>query len=114
MHELSICQALVEQIRDAVKSDGNVNRVISITVEVGELSCIEPEALKFSFDTVTHGTELDKTKLVIKHQPIVIKCLDCNNITECNHTSMSCKYCEGNDVTVIAGKEFLFKNMEVD
>jgi hypothetical protein len=54
MHELSISQGIVESVCDAVP-DG---RVLAVTVEIGKLSGVVPDAVRFCFDECAgaHGS----------------------------------------------------------
>ncbi len=55
MHELSLCQSAVEIIqRQAEQHD--VKRVTAVWLEIGALSCVEENAVRFSLEIVCHGT----------------------------------------------------------
>ena len=42
MHELAVCQALIEQVQRVARANA-ARRIISITVSVGPLSGVEPQ-----------------------------------------------------------------------
>ena len=58
MHELALTQSIVETVAQHAQ-DRMVKRV---TIEVGKLSCVMPDALRFSFDLLAAGTALDGAK----------------------------------------------------
>ncbi|MEW2167010.1 hydrogenase maturation nickel metallochaperone HypA [Streptomyces sp. NPDC007084] len=64
MHELSIAVAVVEQVEEAVGGQGR--RVESLTLRIGELAGVVPEALDFAFALATEGTSLAGARLLIE------------------------------------------------
>ncbi|MET7385878.1 hydrogenase maturation nickel metallochaperone HypA [Streptomyces sp. NPDC005529] len=63
MHELSIAVAVVEQVEEAVRHQGRA--VASLTLRIGELAGVVPEALDFAFALATEGTSLAGARLLI-------------------------------------------------
>ena len=55
MHEVALCQSLVDIIRDQQREKG-FNRVSRVFVEVGALGHVDPHALAFAFDVEVPGT----------------------------------------------------------
>ena len=55
MHELAICQALIEQV-ERVARDNAARRILSITVSVGPLSGVEPQLLEHAYPLAAAGT----------------------------------------------------------
>ena len=54
MHEISLCENIRDLIEDQARADG-FTRVNKVWLEVGPLSCVEPEALRFGFRAVMAG-----------------------------------------------------------
>ncbi|MEU8033253.1 hydrogenase maturation nickel metallochaperone HypA [Streptomyces sp. NPDC049099] len=65
MHELSIATAIVEQAEEIARADG-VDRVTAVTVRVGELAGVVPDALCFAFEVARDGTPLAGARLVVE------------------------------------------------
>ncbi|MFE5033712.1 hydrogenase maturation nickel metallochaperone HypA [Streptomyces sp. NPDC056683] len=65
MHELSIATAIVEQADEWARADG-ADRVSAVTVRVGELSGVVPDALDFAFEVARDGTALAGARLVVE------------------------------------------------
>ena len=63
MHELAICQALIEQV-ERVARDNAARRILSITVSVGPLSGVEPQLLEHAYPLAAAGTVAEEAKLV--------------------------------------------------
>ncbi len=55
MHEMSLCESILDILKDQAAKD-SFTRVKRVAVDIGPLSCVEPEALKFGFDVVTRGS----------------------------------------------------------
>lgn len=73
MHELAVTRSIVEACSE--RSAGA--RVLRVTVEVGALSCVLPEALRFCYDVVARGTPLEGSELEIVRIPGRSRCLEC-------------------------------------
>jgi tRNA-Thr(GGU) m(6)t(6)A37 methyltransferase TsaA len=57
MHELAVCQALIEQV-ERVARDNAARRILSITVSVGPLSGVEPSLLEHAYPLAAAGALL--------------------------------------------------------
>lgn len=75
MHELSVASDLLELVQAELK--GQEVQVESIHLKLGVLAGVVKEALEFSFEVVTQGTELAGAKLLIEDVPLGIYCLNC-------------------------------------
>ncbi len=73
MHELSIANAIVGEIRDAAERHG-VSRVSSVSVRVGRLSGVVAGALEFGWSVVREGTEFAETELLIEDVAVQVWC----------------------------------------
>jgi hydrogenase nickel incorporation protein HypA/HybF len=65
VHELSIATAIVEQADALARADG-ADVVSAVTVRVGELSGVVPDALDFAFEVACEGTALAGARLVVE------------------------------------------------
>ena len=68
MHELSLCENIL-QVMEAQAEARGFQRVKAVWLEVGKLSCVEVEALRFSFDVVTRDSLADGARLEIVEMP---------------------------------------------
>ncbi len=76
MHEVSIAQAIVSAVADAVGSES----VECVEVTVGALSGVVPAALQFAWDVATAGTTLAGAVLVIDEVPTTVFCIECARV----------------------------------
>jgi hydrogenase nickel incorporation protein HypA/HybF len=110
MHELSITQGVV----DICQSTAAGRRVISVTLLIGELSGVVPEAIEFCFEACTRETPLEGARLIIEQIPARGSCRSCSAEFPLRAYYSSCPGCGGHDVTVISGEELRVKEMEVE
>ena len=63
MHEMSVAMSIVQSVTDAVSSEGGV--VEAVSVRVGAMSGVIPEALTFAWGAASGGTALAEARLEI-------------------------------------------------
>jgi hydrogenase nickel incorporation protein HypA/HybF len=109
MHELSLCRAIADTVRDH-SAGRSIERV---TVRIGHLRQVVPSTLEFCWGIVTEASDLDGTELVIEHVPAVLACRSCGNGTQLDRPIMRCSACHGIDVELQSGDEFLVSSIDV-
>jgi len=110
MHELSITQGVVDICRHAAEG----RRVVSVTLLIGELSGVVPEAVEFCFEACTRETPLEGAQLIIEQVPARGLCKDCSAEFHPRAYYSACPGCGGHNVTVLSGEELRVKEMEVE
>ncbi|MEU0249063.1 hydrogenase maturation nickel metallochaperone HypA [Streptomyces sp. NPDC006235] len=76
MHELSIATAIIERAGELARADGT-HAVSAVTVRVGELAGVVPDALDFAFEVARDGTALAGARLVVEQVPAQAWCGPC-------------------------------------
>lgn len=76
MHELGIASAILETVRAESEKHGEA-RATRVAVRVGELSAVDPEALRFDFDAMIRDTPLSGLALEIQVCPLRYRCRAC-------------------------------------
>ncbi len=120
MHEISIAGAIVDAVLDAAKKN-NAKKVNEIFLEIGELTALNPEQLKFIFQTITKGTVADGARYDIQVVRPLIKCNKCSyngtiEFLEKLHFFLpviKCPKCGDIDVDIIAGRECCVKKIKI-
>ncbi|MFJ6562745.1 hydrogenase maturation nickel metallochaperone HypA [Streptomyces sp. NPDC091412] len=77
MHELSIATAIVEQADEVARAEGT-GAVSVVTVRVGELAGVVPDALSFAFEVAREGTALAGARLVVEQVTAHAYCVPCD------------------------------------
>ena len=76
MHELSVCQALVNQVVE-IAQQNSAHTVQVITLHIGPLAGVEPALLVSAFPLAAAGTVAASAQLVIEPQPLRVHCQTC-------------------------------------
>lgn len=113
MHELSICQALLEQVNQQAKHH-NATRVTRIVLRVGPLSGVDPGLLADAFSVIRHGTVASDALLVTELQSVRIRCNTCFHEAETSAQWLACPQCQSNQTTLIGGDELLLATMDLE
>ena len=78
MHELSMANSMVEAILDTAKKN-NAIKITEAILEVGELTMLNPEQLRFMMDILREDTIFEDAEIIINMIPIEVECEDCVN-----------------------------------
>lgn len=113
MHEFSICESVLGIIEDTAKAQ-DFNRVRRVRLEIGLLSGVEVEALRFSFDAVTKGSLAESAVLEIVETEATAKCLDCKKRITVTDRLATCPHCGGYHLQITGGKELRIIDLEVE
>lgn len=108
MHELSIAEAVIDQITDRM----NGAKIARVRLEVGRLSGVVPEALRFCFDLATEGTTLEGARLEIVDRVGLARCRRCDAEFALNDLLGLCG-CGSPEFRVLGGEELQIKEVEV-
>ena len=113
MHELAICQSLIEQVEN-IAEERAAKSVTSITIGMGPLSGVEVQLLKNAYPIASAGTVAQDAKLVIEHLPIKVKCSQCGSESDALPNKLTCKQCGDWRTTLISGDEMMLMSMELE
>ena len=113
MHELSIAEALVSQLKDVAR-DQSATHVLALTVDVGPLSGLDPEALQFAFPMAAEDTVAAGATLHIQKTEAELECRGCKRRSRPTFPIFACSHCGSTDVEVHGGRELLLKSVELE
>jgi hydrogenase nickel incorporation protein HypA/HybF len=109
MHELAISDAIATTV-----SKHAAGRPVSrVTVQIGHLRQVVPDALLFSWEVVSSAHELEGAELVVEEIPAVVLCHDCGEETTLDLPILSCGSCEGFAVKLLSGEELLVASIDL-
>jgi hydrogenase nickel incorporation protein HypA/HybF len=112
MHELSIAVALIELASEEAARQGEI-RVAALHVQIGRLSGVVSDALRFSFDLAAEGTPIEGARLEIEDVPVTVRCDACGaERTLADIWPVRCPEC-AEPAEVIGGREIQLSAMEV-
>ena len=109
MHELAVAEGMVEAIAERVP-EGRVTRVV---LEVGALSCVEPEAVRFCFAACARGTVADGAALEIVEIPGRANCRTCGAGGVAVDPRIPLCGCGSADLELVDGGQLRVRGVEV-
>jgi len=112
VHELSIAQSLVESVRKEAAAHPGA-RVTRVGIRVGELSGVQPDALKFSFDVIVRDTDLQPATLDIERVALLQHCEGCARDYPVVEFTMVCPDC-GGATRIVSGDELQMTYLELE
>jgi hydrogenase nickel incorporation protein HypA/HybF len=113
MHELSIAQNLIEIIEEAA-SQKNFSKVKKISLRIGEMACVDKEALSFCLEVASKGTCVEGARLLFEDSPLRGKCRSCDHLFSIRDLVFRCPRCEGIDIHVMSGREIRVSYLDVE
>ncbi len=113
MHELSICQSLINQV-ERIALERNAQCVIAIVIGLGPLSGIETQLLKNAYPVASVGTVAEHARLIIEHLPIRVHCNLCGSESDALPNKLICKQCGDWRTTLVSGDEMMLMSVELE
>jgi hydrogenase nickel incorporation protein HypA/HybF len=113
MHETSLAYDMLEII-EGVARDNGARRVRKARAEIGELTCIDPDALTFAFEAVCRGTVAEGCALQIVKLPLTLSCPSCGFEGPAEHELLGCPACEAQGARVLSGREMRLVSIDVE
>lgn len=114
MHELSIVEALIDQVGRELDRAGQQGRVIRLELSIGRLSGVNCESIRFAFGLVAPGTPLEDADVVIEEPKAVCRCYACDARVEIDDLVVECPQCGDHDITIEGGRELLLQSIEIE
>ena len=76
MHEMSLAEGVLQLVEDTAQREGAC-RVKLVVLEIGRMSSVEPEAIRFCFEAVVQGSIAQGAALEIIDVPGAGWCMVC-------------------------------------
>lgn len=113
MHELGITQSIVD-IAEKTAREQNAEKVLSVTVVIGELSGVIPDAVEFCFEVCIQETLLEGSRLIINYIPGLGRCDDCGAEVKIDNMTFNCADCGSYALQRTQGEELNIKELEIE
>jgi len=108
VHELAITESVV----DAVTGRLPQARITCVRLEIGALSGVVADSVRFCFDLVTEGTNLAGARLEISQPPGRCRCRACRAEFRPDGPIALCP-CGSAEIAVLAGQELKITSVQV-
>ena len=113
MHELSIVEALIDQVGQELERAGQQGRVLRLELSIGRLSGVHGESLRFAFRLLAPGTVVADAELVLQEPKAVCRCQACNAVVEIDDLVVQCPRCTSGEITIEGGRELVLQSIEI-
>jgi len=108
VHELALTQSVVEQITERV----GAARVTRVALQIGRLSGVVCDSVRFCFEVCVQGTSLEGARLEIIENPGRARCRECAASFEVSDMLALCA-CGSADLEYVSGDELRIREVEI-
>jgi hydrogenase nickel incorporation protein HypA/HybF len=112
MHEMSLAEGMLQLVEDGARQHA-ASAVKAVWLEVGALSHVEVDALRFCFDAVTRGTVAQGARLEIVATPGAAWCMPCGERVALARLGDACPSCGGHQLHVVQGEDLRVREIEI-
>ena len=123
MHEFSTMQMILETVLNAAKAHG-AEKILEINLDIGQLTFLNPEQLRFAFSVLSNGTVAENAKLHIRRVRPRIKCPNCGYQGPIKYDGpeyhllgvpipLKCGKCGSAELEIKAGRECSIRGIKV-
>jgi len=120
MHELSMADAMVKTVIEVAEKN-DAQEITEVSIELGEMTLLNPEQLKFMLEVLSEDTLLEGAEIIIDTIPIEIKCHGCGYSgktpsDDLDHYApiLNCPECESMELEIISGRECNVKSIKIE
>lgn len=113
MHEMSLAEGVLQIIEDYREREP-FSAVRSVVLEIGELSTVEVESLRFCFDAVVRDSVAQGAVLEIQRVPGTAFCMPCGKSITIQTLYDPCPECGSYQVQPTGGTEMRVKELQVE
>jgi hydrogenase nickel incorporation protein HypA/HybF len=113
MHELGIALQIVKIAQGAIPDGLEGVRVERVHLNIGKLSAVVPDSLRFCFGVATRKTRLEGAELVINEIPAMARCRECGHEWITDGFVFNCPSCQCTGINMISGRELAVESIEV-
>jgi len=94
----------MEIVKRELKKSG-AKRLKWVKIEVGRMTAVEPESLRFCFDACVKDTPMEGARLKIIEVPVTGRCARCSIEFRMDDLLSPCPGCNGSSIVRLTGTE---------
>jgi hydrogenase nickel incorporation protein HypA/HybF len=113
MHEMTIAMNIIDLVTSRATTE-NARQINRIELEVGELSGVMIDSLRFCFDLASRNTLAEGAELTIDAVPGHGTCHSCGRDFPINTITVLCPHCGNFGVEITRGKELKIRSINID
>jgi hydrogenase nickel incorporation protein HypA/HybF len=112
MHEMSLAESVREIVEDTARTHG-AERVTVLRLEIGTLSQVEVEAMRFALEVVLRGTAANSARVEIVETPGSAWCMLCGDTVLIARRGDACPRCDHHQLQVTGGDRMRVLDIEI-
>jgi len=112
MHEVGIMQSALDIAFDWAARNG-ADRISCLSLRVGALSGVVPDALEFAFEALKQDTQAETARLEVEFIPLLLYCPDCRREFTTDGFTYLCPDCGRLDTEIRQGQELEIARVEL-
>ena len=113
MHEMSLAEGVLQLVEETAQRE-KAQRVKLVVLEIGQLSSVVPDALRFCFEAVTRDSIAQGARLEILETPGAGWCASCGVTVAMTALYSECPTCGSYHVQPTEGTEMRVKEIEIE
>jgi hydrogenase nickel incorporation protein HypA/HybF len=110
VHEIGIAENVLGIVERAAGENGFA-AVREVVLEVGRLSGVDAEALRFAFEVIAEGTVLQGATITLETPGVLLACRACGREYETDLVDTACPRCGASDFSVARGRDLLVRSV---
>jgi hydrogenase nickel incorporation protein HypA/HybF len=110
---MSLAESVREIVEDAARTNGGT-RVLAVRLEIGKLSQVEVQAMRFAFEVVKRGSLADQASLEIVETDASAWCLPCATVVAITARGQACPRCGSHQLQVTGGDHMRVIDIQID
>jgi hydrogenase nickel incorporation protein HypA/HybF len=113
MHELGIATAVLDAVREETTRHPGM-RAREVCLRIGSLAGVDPESLRFGFEALVQGSDLDPLALRIEERARRHTCMQCGVEFEVVNYDSLCPSCGSGQTVCTSGEELDIAYLEME
>jgi len=110
---MSIAISIIDIVESYAKENG-AGKVLSVTVDIGDLSGVDAEGVKFCYEASCAGSLAQGSEIVINKITAAGWCPICETEFRPPHKFVMCPDCESFGCKIICGEQLEVREMKVE
>lgn len=110
---MAITRSIIEIVESEAEKE-KFDRVLEISLRVGEYSGLVPQCIEEFFPIAAAGSIAEGAHLSIEPVKAHFRCLDCGFEGDADRANHCCAVCGGTALKMTAGREFYVENLKVE
>ena len=113
MHEMGIALEIIDIATASIPPDLAGVPIARVNLNIGKLSAVVPESLRFCFEIAARDTALAGAELHIAEISVVARCAACRHQWTVEDPVFRCPTCDATDLKIISGRELDIQSIEI-